>query len=85
MNSAVRPLLRMTEAEYIAWERQHPERHEYWRGEVFSQSGGTRRHSLVGTNAARAIGNMLHGHDCQAHGSDMRVHIESIFTASSTS
>ncbi len=76
MNSAVRPLMQMTEAEYIAWERQQPERHEYWRGEVFSQAGGTRRHSLVGTNAARAIGNLLQGHDCQAHGSDMRVHIE---------
>ncbi len=76
MNSAVRPLLQMTEAEYIAWERQQPERHEYWRGEVFSQAGGTRRHSLVGTNAARAIGNLLQGHDYQAHGGDMRVHIE---------
>ncbi|MEJ7595749.1 MAG: Uma2 family endonuclease [Planctomycetaceae bacterium] len=76
MNSAVRPLLQMTEAEYISWERQQPERHEYWRGEVFCQAGGTRRHSLVGTNTAGAVSQLLKGHDCQAHGSDMRVHIE---------
>lgn len=62
--------------EYLAWERQQTERHEYFNGEVFLQSGGTRRHSLIGTNVARVIGNLLRGHDCEAHGSDMRVHVE---------
>lgn len=76
MNSAARPLPKMTEAEYIQWERLQTVRHEFWRGEIFSQAGGTRRHSLVGTNTAGAIGSILKGHECQAHGSDMRVHIE---------
>lgn len=66
----------MTPAEYLEWERQQPEKHEYFAGEVFSQAGGSRRHSLVGTNASRAIGNLLAGNECQTHGSDMRVHVK---------
>ncbi len=67
---------RMTAAEYLAWERQQVERHEFYDGEVFSQAGGTRRHSLIGTNVAGAIRNILAGHDCEVHGSDMRIDIE---------
>lgn len=66
----------MTAAEYADWERAQTERHEFYAGEVFSQAGGTRRHSLIGTNVASAIGNILKGKECQTHGSDMRVHIE---------
>jgi Uma2 family endonuclease len=76
MNSAARPLLKMTEAEYLQWERQQTVRHEFWRGEILAQAGGTRRHSLVGTNILGEIRQQLKGHECQAHGSDMRVHIE---------
>ena len=52
------------------------ERHEYFAGEVFSQAGGSRRHSLIGSNALGEIRQRLMGHPCQAHGSDMRVLIE---------
>ena len=76
MSTAERMDRRMTPAEYAVWEREQVERHEYYAGEVFSQAGGTRRHSLIGSNAVRAIGNLLIGHACQAHGSDMRVRIE---------
>ncbi len=67
---------KMTAAEYLVWERQQTERHEFYDGEVFSQADGMRRHSLIGTNSAGAIRNLLANHDCQAHGSDMRIHIE---------
>jgi len=76
MSTAERGDRRMTPAEYAVWELEQVERHEYYAGEVFSQAGGTRRHSLIGSNAVRAIGNLLIGHACQAHGSDMRVRIE---------
>lgn len=67
---------KMTATEYLEWERQQVERHEFYDGEVFSQSGGTRRHSLIGTNTGRVIGNLIAGNDCEVHGSDMRIHIE---------
>jgi Uma2 family endonuclease len=76
MSPAEKRDLRMTPSEYALWEQAQPERHEYYRGEVFSQAGGSRNHSLIGTNAASTIGQLLKGHRCQAHGSDMRIHIE---------
>ncbi len=50
MSGVVRLNLRMTEAEYAIWERDQVVRHEFYAGEVFSQAGGTRRHSLIASN-----------------------------------
>jgi Uma2 family endonuclease len=66
----------MTLAEYLEWEPLQTEKHEFWEGQVFSQAGGTRRHSLIGSNFLGEIRSRLKGHPCQAHGSDMRVHVE---------
>ncbi|MDA1052922.1 MAG: Uma2 family endonuclease [Planctomycetota bacterium] len=74
--STARSPQKMTAAEYLEWEREQTERHEFFGGEVFSQAGGTRRHSLIGTNTAGAIRNLLVEHECEAHGSDMRIHIK---------
>ncbi|MEZ6136768.1 MAG: Uma2 family endonuclease [Pirellulaceae bacterium] len=76
MSSVEKLDLKMTAEEYAVWEREQTERHEFYAGEVFSRAGGTRRHSLIGTNVARFIGNLLKGQACQVHGSDMRVLIE---------
>ncbi len=76
MSSAEKLNSKMTVQEYLAWERTQTERHEYFAGEVFSQAGGTRRHSLIGANVLRAIGNFLEDRECEAHGSDMRVLIK---------
>jgi len=76
MSSVARSENRMTSAEYLEWDRQQTVRHEFYDGEVFAQAGGTRQHSRIGTNTARAVGNELEGHDCEAHGSDMRIHVE---------
>lgn len=65
----------MSLEEYLAWEPLQPERHEYYRGEVFSQAGGTRNHSLISLNLGSELRQFLKGHPCQVHGSDMRVHI----------
>ena len=67
---------KMTLEEYEVWEREQTERHEYWGGEVFSQAGGTRAHSLIGANILGEVSQILKGNPCQAHGSDMRVDIE---------
>lgn len=67
MSSEHRSEIRMTAAEYLEWERQQDERHE------FLMAGGTRRHSLVGTNLGRALGNWLAESPCEVHRSDMRI------------
>ena len=76
MMSTARSIQKMAAAEYLEWERQQTERHEFYDGEVFSQAGGTRRHSLIGSNTLGEIRASLRSHECEAHGSDMRVHIE---------
>jgi Uma2 family endonuclease len=76
MSSVPKLDLKMTASEYALWEREQTDKHEYYAGEVFSQAGGTRRHSLIGSNIARVLGNHLRDRDCQAHGSDMRIHVE---------
>ena len=78
MSAAEKLVTKMTVEEYLAWERTQTERHEYFDGEVFSQAGGTRRHSLIGANVLRAIGNFLEDRECEAHGRDMRVLVEAI-------
>jgi len=76
MSSAEKLDLKMSPSAYTLWEQEQTERHEYYNGEVFAQAGGTRGHSLIATNAARAIGNLLVGRDCFVHGSDMRILIQ---------
>lgn len=76
MNPSMSQPLKLTFEEYLAWERQQIERHEFFDGEVFSQAGETRRHSLIGSNVLRAVGNLLSESECEAHGSDMRILIE---------
>lgn len=49
------PPARMTSSEYLDWEREQLDRHEFYRGEVFAMSGGSLRHSALGL----AIGSEL--------------------------
>ena len=57
------------------WELQQKERHEYWQGNVYSQAGGTRKHSLIAANLLGEVSTLLRGKPCEAHGSDMRVYV----------
>lgn len=63
----------MTEAEYLAFERASPEKHEYAEGELFAMSGGTGDHAAIAANLIRELGNAVFGRGCRVHTSDMRV------------
>lgn len=67
----------MTEAEYLAFERASPDKHEYVDGELFAMSGGTGDHAAVAANLIRELGNAVFGRACRVHTSDMRVKIPS--------
>ena len=70
------PLYQMTEEEYLLFEEQSEERHEYYQGETFAMAGGSVTHARIMQNTARAIGNALDGKGCEAFGSDLRIRIE---------
>jgi Uma2 family endonuclease len=38
---------RMSSDEYLAWEREQPDKHEYFHGEVFAMAGASPRHNAL--------------------------------------
>lgn len=67
------PLPKLTLEDYLRWENEQPERHEFYRGEVFAMVGGRRVHGRVVANLSRAIGNALSGSPCQVFAEGMKV------------
>jgi Uma2 family endonuclease len=65
--------LKMTEAEYLTFERASTERHEFVDGEIFAMSGGTSEHSAIGHNVQRELGNALLERPCQVHTADLKI------------
>ena len=68
--------------EYLAWERESSQKHEYYQGEVFTMSGAGRRHNFIFVNLLSKLSVLLKGKPCRPFGSDMRLHIpeNSLFT-----
>jgi Uma2 family endonuclease len=64
---------RMTPQEYLAWEREQPERHEYFHGEVFAMAGGSYRHNALSGQLLMALNGALRKRGCFAMTSDTRV------------
>ena len=65
----------MTLIEFLAWEEQQTERHEFFAGETFAMVGGTARHNRVSLNLASRIGDHLDGTKCQVFAENMKVQI----------
>ena len=60
--------------EYLARERVAEIKSEYFAGEMFAMSGGTRAHSLICVNLIReASGRLGESSGCEVHTSDLRV------------
>ena len=54
-------LPKMSLVEFLAWEENQPERHEFFRGENFAMVSATARHNRVILNLASRIGDHLDG------------------------
>ena len=72
-NAAAR--VRMTEEEYLAFERASDEKHEYIDGEIFAMSGASREHSSINVRLGAELLHGLRGRRCEVYSSDMRVYI----------
>lgn len=68
--------LRMTAAEYLAWETGEREKHEYHRGEVFAMAGGSPRHNFLSAGIAAELRAATQGRGCRALSSDQRIAAE---------
>ena len=59
------PLPNLSLVDFLAWENEQVERHEFYRGEAFLMVGTRRIHARVVMNLARALGNALADTPCQ--------------------
>lgn len=72
---SVAPQLRMTEDEYLAFERASEEKHEYIDGEIFAMSGARRAHSRLCIRFGTLLELALEKRRCEVYDSHMRVHM----------
>jgi Uma2 family endonuclease len=66
-------LPKLTLDDFLRWENEQPERHEFHRGEVFAMVGGRRVHGRVVHNLSRLLGNALNGTRCQVFSESMKI------------
>lgn len=67
--------IRMTEEEYLAFERASDERHEYADGEIFAMAGASRRHSRIAMRIGAELVYALRLRPCEVYNNDLRVFI----------
>ncbi|MBA3534035.1 MAG: Uma2 family endonuclease [Ardenticatenales bacterium] len=66
----------LSPAEYLAFERQAGNKHEYYAGEIFAMVGASREHTLIVSALIRLLGNQLLERPCNVYPSDMRVKVD---------
>lgn len=64
-----------TAADYLAWDADQTERHEFVDGEVFAMSGGEDRNATVAGNAYIALREHLRGSRCSVYLADVKLHV----------
>ena len=62
----------LTPAEYLAWEREQADKHEFHAGEVFAMAGGSPRHNWIAGNVQSALKRVLDDR-CFTFTSDQRI------------
>src|SRR5689334_11854661 len=63
---------KLTAAEYLAWEREQLDKHEFYDGEAFAMAGGSPRHNLLASNVQTELKRALDNR-CFTFTSDQRV------------
>lgn len=66
---------KLTAEEYLRFEKDAAQKHEYFKGEVFAMAGAGARHNVVFSNIFGDIAYRLKGKPCKPYGSDLRIHI----------
>ncbi|MFA7487124.1 MAG: Uma2 family endonuclease [Lysobacteraceae bacterium] len=68
--------LPMSRSEFLAWEHEQLEKHEFWQGEVFAMTGARQAHVMVAGNVFALLKAHLRGKPCRAYISDMQLEVE---------
>jgi len=63
----------LTVRDYLDWESQQTEKHDFFHGEVFAMTGGTLRHNLATVASVLAFKSHLAGKACRVFSGDVKV------------
>lgn len=74
--SALKQSVRMSVEEYLAFEEQSEERHEYLDGYIRAMASESTAHNLIGQNIVLQLRNRLRGSGCQPFFTNLKVWIE---------
>lgn len=66
---------KLTEEEYLLFEKASRDKHEFFKGEVFAMAGAGARHNVIFSNLFGELAYRLKGKPCKPYGSDLRIHI----------
>jgi Uma2 family endonuclease len=69
------PVHKLSLDEFLEWEDAQPDRHEYFRGEVFAMTGGRRTHGCVVANLMFSLVGQLRGSPCRAFSESMKLQV----------
>jgi Uma2 family endonuclease len=61
--------------EYFELAKNSNEKYEYWNGQVFCMSGGSKEHVFITDNVLSLLKASLRGSTCRAMGSDMQIRV----------
>lgn len=67
--------IRLTPEEYLAIDREAEYKSEYFNGEVFAMSGGSRQHNLITVNVSSSLHSQLRRRPSTVYSSDQRVKV----------
>lgn len=63
--------------DYMLWEAEQSERHEYLNGEVFAMTGARDAHNTIALNVASHLRSHLRGSPCRTYIADMKLRVDS--------
>lgn len=66
---------RFDAADYLAWEAEQAEKHEYLAGEVFAMAGASDAHVTISLNLAASLRAHLRGRPCRVYIADMKLEV----------
>ena len=66
---------KFTVEEYLKFENDAVQKHEYFNGEIFAMAGVSPRHNIIFSNVFRELAYHLKGQPCKPFGSDLRIQI----------
>lgn len=66
---------KLTEEEYLLFEKASRDKHEFFKGEVFAMAGAGARHNVIFSNLFGEFAFRSKGKPCKPYGSDLRIHI----------